>query len=168
MTLWSVVEPIWLDFDAEVDRFIVSKDGAIRPADTLGKKAIPRAELSARIRGLIEEKSYSISQLAKELGISVTTVRRVCRTLNLGPYRVLESSKRRSRSSQLPYGWDVVQGELVESPEEQKWITKMKKMREAGESLHAIARFLNSNAVPTKNGGKWHAKTISQILNARR
>ena len=36
-------------------------------------------------------------------------------------------------------------------------------------SLHAIARTFNGENVQTKNGGRWHAKSISQILecNAR-
>jgi hypothetical protein len=91
----------------------------------------------------------------------------VCRTLHLGVYgkRVsVESPNRLSRSSQAPYGWDVVQGELVANPEEQQWILKMMEMS-AEQSLHAIAKFLGQSCAPTKNGGKWHAKTLSQILN---
>ena len=38
-----------------------------------------------------------------------------------------------------------------------------------GLSLHGIARALTAESVRTKNGGLWHAKSVSQILkcNAR-
>jgi len=152
-----------MDFDVEVDRFIVSKDGTIRPADTLGKRAIPRSDLPEQIQRLIEEKGLSISRLAKELGVSVTTVRRICRTHHLSVYQK-SLHGRRSRSLQAPFGWDVVLGELIPNPEEQNWISQMKERFRAGESLHSIARFLTGERVRTKNGGRWHAKTISQIL----
>lgn len=52
---------------------------------------------------------------------------------------------------------------------EQKIIGRMREARRDGVSLHAIARALTSEGVPTKNGGRWYAKSISQILecNAR-
>ncbi|NBB88027.1 MAG: recombinase family protein [Bacteroidetes bacterium] len=37
-------------------------------------------------------------------------------------------------------------------------------MREAGETLRAIASRLNREGVPTKRGGDWHASTVSYVL----
>jgi hypothetical protein len=52
---------------------------------------------------------------------------------------------------------------------EQKVIARMAEARRTGLSLHAIARALTAEGLPTKNGGRWHAKSVSQILecNAR-
>ena len=170
VSVWVVVEPLLLDFSVEVPYFITRKDGSIKPPDTIGIFSIPRAEVEVRIRTLITEQNLSVSQAAKELGLSVTTVRRVCRTLLLGVYSKsadANGQRRLSRSSQAPYGRDIVQGELIANAEEQKWILKMREMDKAGESLRAIARLLNHLGIPTKNGGKWHAKTVSQILRSR-
>jgi len=167
VTRWSVVEPIEIDFDVDVEHFIICKDGSTRPADTLEKKAIRRDEIRGRIRALIEEKNLSISQLAIELGISVTTVRRVCRTHHLGPYKHNDSTIRK-RSSQVPFGWRVVGEMLVEESSEQAWILKMKEMLDSGRSLRSIARYLDQLGIPAKNGGRWHAKTVSQILKKMR
>ena len=169
MSVWSAVEPIVIDFEMDVPLYSIRKDGTIKPPDTIGIFSIPRAEVESRIRALFNEQNISISQVSKELGVSVTTVRRVCRTCHLGIYAkrmVSESPRLLSRSPQVPYGWNVAQGELIANPEEQKWISKMREMSEAGESLHAIARYLSQEGVPTKNGGKWYAKTVSQILRA--
>ena len=40
----------------------------------------------------------------------------------------------------------------------------MFKLREQGRSLHKIVAELTHRKVPTKNGGRWFAKSISQIL----
>lgn len=70
---------------------------------------------------------------------------------------------------QTPYGWKRELGRLVPHVAEQKLVARMVEARHAGLSLHAIARAFNEEKVPSKNGGRWHAKSISQILecNAR-
>jgi hypothetical protein len=67
-------------------------------------------------------------------------------------------------SSQVPFGWDVEQGILRENPAEMKWVSKARELRRVGESYRAIARYFEKHQVPTKNGGRWHGKTIIQIL----
>lgn len=44
------------------------------------------------------------------------------------------------------------------------WVEKIQSLRAQEASLHKIADFLTEHKVPTKNGGRWFAKTISQIL----
>ena len=98
--------------------------------------------------------------------MSLTTVRRICRTLGLGRYA--PGARRNgalSRSSQVPFGWTAKQGVLREAPAEMKWVRTARAMRTKGQSYHAIARHYNERGVPTKNGGRWHAKTIYQILD---
>ena len=40
----------------------------------------------------------------------------------------------------------------------------IKKRREDGESLRAIASALNEEGVPTKRGGAWYASTVRNAL----
>jgi len=65
----------------------------------------------------------------------------------------------------VPFGWNVAGGVLSPAPTEMKWVQVAQKMRREGASLHEIARTFNAQQVPTKNGGRWHAKTTSQILD---
>jgi hypothetical protein len=70
----------------------------------------------------------------------------------------------RSNSSQQPYGWKSVNGVLEKELAEWRCIELMFQFRQQGLSLHKIAAELTHRKVPTKNGGRWFAKSISQIL----
>lgn len=56
--------------------------------------------------------------------------------------------------------------QLIPDDVEQRMIDRMKELRAKGESLRAIAAFLNENEIPTKNGGTWQANTILKIILA--
>lgn len=93
----------------------------------------------------------------------MTTVRRVCRTLEIGPYAPSGPGIKRS-SAQCPFGWTSQKCRLVKDAAEWRWVERMAALRQAGSSLHEIARHLTDLKVPTKNGGRWFARTVSQIL----
>ncbi|RJQ55924.1 MAG: recombinase family protein [Actinobacteria bacterium] len=63
-----------------------------------------------------------------------------------------------------PYGFDRKGDRLTENKEEQETLRVMRALREAGHSLRGIASKLNGESIPTKNGGAWHASTVSYIL----
>ena len=45
-------------------------------------------------------------------------------------------------------------------------VDRIRRQREAGESLGAIAKALNADAIPTAHGGEqWHASTVRAVLN---
>ncbi len=164
VTVWSVAEPLVVDFEIDVDRYHLRKDGSIKPVDSIGKKLVPKSLLEPKIRELIGDNGMSISRVAVELGVSVTTVRRVCRTLKIGSYKPLPVDAIVSRSSQAAYGWDRYEGILQRHPEEWAWVCKIFEWRGQGMSLNQIAKELVKFSVPTKNGGSWHRKTVSQII----
>lgn len=64
------------------------------------------------------------------------------------------------------YGYDVTRlGDMVENPEEQEVIERIKALRKAGKSLRAIAQQLTEMGVKTKRGGsRWIHTTIQSIL----
>jgi hypothetical protein len=114
---------------------------------------------------LIDEKKLSMKVAAARLKMPLTTVRRLCRTLQIGRFSPDIDKSKLSTASQIPYGWSIEpNGVLVENAEEMKWISVMGEMRQDGKSLRDRAKFLKSNGVKTKNRGQWHAKTISLIL----
>lgn len=77
--------------------------------------------------------------------------------------------------SSAPYGYDnfgdkgsngkIVNGKLIPNEAEQKVIARIKELRAKPTSLGAIADILNIDKIPSKKGGKWSAKTISDILD---
>ncbi len=116
------------------------------------------------VRECIEVKKLTFIDTVIKLGVSPTTVRRVCRTLKIGRYREQNASDHLSNSSQVPFGWKSVNGFLEKDPVEWGWIEQMQQFRREGKSLHWTAKQMELLGVKTKNGGRWHAKTVSQIL----
>jgi site-specific DNA recombinase len=73
------------------------------------------------------------------------------------------------------YGWDVigernsrgklVNGERTINESEQKVVKQIFELKRLKTSLNGIARYLNENNIPSKQGGKWYAKTVEDVLN---
>ncbi len=119
----------------------------------------------SEIQRLYTEK-LSLKQIAERLGISRDRVRT---GLARAKIRVKASRRSLDLTGQTPFGWKKERGKLAFHGAEQKIISRMVEARRAGLSLHAIARTLSEEGVKTKAGGRWHAKSVSQILecNAR-
>ena len=68
------------------------------------------------------------------------------------------------RLSRAPYGYDLKDGRPVVNPEEAKVVKEIFARILEGQGTMTIANSLNSQGVPTKRGGKWHAGTIQHML----
>ena len=64
----------------------------------------------------------------------------------------------------VPYGFDRVAGQLVQNGMEQKVLSMIREMLKDGYSLNGVARWLNSQGVKAKNGGRWYHGTIQGAL----
>lgn len=137
-----------------------------KSAPRKGNRLLSKEEFERELRVLIEVKMHSIPTAAKLLGQPLTTVRRICRTLGISSYAKVDRNGRKSRSSQVPYGWINVGGHLHPNRTEVRWIQYMRKLRSEGMSYTAIGSRLNALRVPTKNGRQWHARTIWKILKS--
>jgi DNA invertase Pin-like site-specific DNA recombinase len=60
--------------------------------------------------------------------------------------------------------WGVDMGPKNKTSDEVK--DMIKSLKTSGLSFHEIARRLNSNDVPTQNGGKWYATTVKNIYDS--
>jgi site-specific DNA recombinase len=67
---------------------------------------------------------------------------------------------------EVPFGYDCNNGELSQNPEESLIAQKMLALRKRGRSYQKIAAHLNAKEIPSKNGGKWHPKTVMGIIKA--
>jgi hypothetical protein len=164
VTVWNKVEPIFIEFSvaiSPVSRLNINNPNSKESRDKL---PISRLKLGELIRECVEVKKMSFVDTVMYLGVSSTTVRSICRTLKDGRYRDQIPGEIRANSSQVPFGWKSVNGFLEKNPEEWRCIEMMFKFREEGKSLHWIANELTRLGIKTKNGRKWYAKTVSQIL----
>ena len=63
-----------------------------------------------------------------------------------------------------PFGFERVGDRLVAAGEEMAMVRLMQERREDGWSLAMIADAFNSDHIPGKNGGRWYARTVKNIL----
>ncbi len=164
MTDWSKVEPIFIPIKKLINAYCKNTQSADKSSKRLHKSNYSRAKLEFLVRECIEVKRLSFTETILTLGVSLTTVLRVCRTLKIGRYSDQIPSELRSNSSQQPYGWKSANGLLEKEPNEWRCVELMFQFRSQGLSLHKIAAELTHRKIPTKNGGRWFAKSISQIL----
>jgi site-specific DNA recombinase len=78
--------------------------------------------------------------------------------------------KRRSGKAygRVPFGFRRQGDDLIEIPEAQVAITKMRHMHEAGASLRQIAAMLTQSGLTPPQGGKaWHAASVRAVLQSR-
>lgn len=64
-----------------------------------------------------------------------------------------------------PYGYDLVNGELVINEEQAAWVRRVFEMRSRDTTLQEIVDVLNDTGVSTKRGGKWSRKQIMDMMN---
>jgi hypothetical protein len=70
----------------------------------------------------------------------------------------------------VPYGWQLAaDGVTLEKNEgEQAVVEVVRTLRAEGLSLRAIAGALEARGLMARNGGSWHAKQVSRIVEAAR
>jgi len=69
--------------------------------------------------------------------------------------------------SRAPYGYDAVDGKLVENDMEQAVLASVYADREAGISLRAIVESLNVRGIAAPRGGVWHLSGLVAVLRSK-
>ena len=64
----------------------------------------------------------------------------------------------------VPFGFNLAGKELIPNPDEMKTVSKFITIKGHGASYQKIARPLNTDSIPAKNGGKWHPKTVMGVM----
>jgi hypothetical protein len=64
----------------------------------------------------------------------------------------------------VPFGFDNGNGQLTPNPAEMKTAQKIVSLRQQGRSYLHISDHLNAQRIASKNGGKWHPKTVLGVL----
>ena len=66
--------------------------------------------------------------------------------------------------NQTPYGFEAIEGRLVEVKKEAKVVAEIQAARSSGTTLQSIADNLNGRKIPTKTGKRWAPATIHLLL----
>jgi DNA invertase Pin-like site-specific DNA recombinase len=128
-----------------IEKAVTKKGGVILSADNLGNGDGPADEFMRSI-----------------LNATATFERSLIRSRT----RAAMAAKRAAgqRVGEVPFGWDLDAGRLVENAAEQKVISRILDCRRAGMSLREIAAILNGQAITTKKGRRWYGETVRSIL----
>jgi len=62
------------------------------------------------------------------------------------------------------FGYESIEGELVSKEDEQETIATIRRHRRSGKSFGSIAKYLNTQNIPTKRGGQWSATQVQRVL----
>ncbi|MGB0453769.1 MAG: recombinase family protein, partial [Bacteriovoracaceae bacterium] len=109
------------------------------------------------------EEKLGATEIAQLIGSSKTTVLKYLKRFGIPTRKV--GANLRNHKNGVAYGQKMEKRELQNHKREQANIDKMKELRANGFSYWKIAEVFNSMKIPTKTGkGKWHAKTVQQIL----
>jgi DNA invertase Pin-like site-specific DNA recombinase len=65
----------------------------------------------------------------------------------------------------VPFGFQEVEGRLVEVRREAQAVAEIIRMRGRGLAYRQIAERLNTEGVTGKRGGQWHASTVRYVIN---
>ncbi len=112
MTDGNKVEPIFIEFSVAIPPVSRLRVNDPNSKESKDKLPITKQKLGELVREYIEVKKMSFVDTVLYLGVSPTTVRRICRTLKIGRYRDQISGEIRANSSQVPFGWNSVNGFL--------------------------------------------------------
>jgi DNA invertase Pin-like site-specific DNA recombinase len=88
---------------------------------------------------------------------------------NLVAERTTNALQHKKRSgqkytNQTPYGFEAIEGRLVEVKQEAEVVAEIQAARSSGSTLQAIADNLNGRGIPTKTGKTWAPATIHLLL----
>ena len=64
----------------------------------------------------------------------------------------------------LPYGFNVIDGKLIENPSEQTVIRQILFLKDKGHSYNSIAEQLNKDGYKTKKGSNWSHVQVKRII----
>jgi len=65
-----------------------------------------------------------------------------------------------------PFGWRAVEGHLQPDADEQRTLTRIRKLRSSEMGYLKIADTLNAEGHPTKRGGSWQAASVRSVLRS--
>ena len=71
-----------------------------------------------------------------------------------------------ARGGNIPFGFAVEAGMLVEDTEEQSVLATIRQLRSKGLSLRAVATDLNDQGISRRNGRAWHHVAVKRALAA--
>jgi site-specific DNA recombinase len=111
--------------------------------------------------GIDTTKDESDFILTVKAGIATDERRVIAKRTQAG--KAAKAAKGGYIGGQPRFGKQSIQAELSPNDDELKVVEIIRKHRKSGKSYQAIANYLNTNNLPTKEDKKWYATTVSNV-----
>lgn len=108
--------------------------------------------------------------ISVKTGVPISSIRDVLVTsgivLRTNKKSILNADKKTSKSfsGAIPYGYCLIQSQLVPDAKEQSVIQIILELWQSGKSFNAIKTHLNNQKVPSKLRRQWNDKTVKRII----
>ncbi len=116
------------------------------------------------------EAGCSLREIEEKTGFAKSSIRAALNRRGLTLRNASKAKARKvkppmkMRSPIIPYGFAWLEGKLVKEPREYKIVLKVMGLWKSGKGFTAIARALNDQGIPTRNGKKWFQSTVGAII----
>ena len=107
-------------------------------------------------------KGANLAYIAKVTGASRTAIKEQIRELGLE-----RSPDAKVLTGQVPFGWKLRNGQLVEHKGELEAVAMMRSLQAEGRSLRQICAALDTAGIKTKRGRAWKPASVMKILKAK-
>lgn len=107
-----------------------------------------------------------IAKLTQEILTAVAAYERVLITQRMVAARRLKASRGGYAAGQPPYGYRAVGGALEPRSDEHEGLAEMRRLREQGETLRAIAKRMNEAGFKPRMAGAWGPSSVLSALKA--
>ena len=145
-----------VEFECRETNFSLNQKILIKSITCITYSPIPEALLKQKYLG----NHLSMREIAEEFSCSKTRIRDLLLKHNTPLRKPFNYSNR-----WYAYGKRRVGGKTIEHKAELRTIATIRQMHSEGLTTMAIARFLNTMKIPTKQQGKgWHQNTVAKIL----
>ena len=141
------------------------------PHDTIEFSQNPAVSSLAEFRQLYL-KGLSLNEVSEVTGFAVSTIRdlliRNNVTLRAANKSTASDPKKPKRTfwGAIPYGYNILDGQVVVDPKEIKVVRKILELHRKGLKFNAIKRWLNDQKIPSKLSSKWNDKTVASIIRS--
>ena len=105
------------------------------------------------------EKGLSFTQFSDIIGVATSSIFDLMKDQK----RAIRSAKAaRKTNPSLGYAW--LSGKLVLNPAEYETVELIRNLHQSGMRPYHIEKHLNQRGIPTRNGSKWFARIVTNIL----
>lgn len=107
------------------------------------------------------ENGRSLAEVSKLTGVPTASIFDAMKER-----KIKRRSRTEARKKNPPFGYAWLSGRLIINPVEYRTVQMILDLHQSGMRPYHIEKHLNANRIPTRSGGKWFARVVTNIIKA--